>query len=147
MSTNIMSLDVLWHEYDMLKQASKKLNYASVNDFVKAAALKVSKDTVTNDNITELRQTSTSFNNYAVESLGNFVASQHESKSALTKLSTMLEFDDSFDITVQMFFNTNDKLYNLHNFKSSTLQESLKYHKCLKYANAFYVKHDYSLQQ
>lgn len=90
---------------------------------------------------------STKFNNYAVESLGNFVASQHESKSALTKLATMLEFDDNFDITIQMFFNTNDKLYNLHNFKSSTLQESLKYHKCLKYAHAFYVKHDYSLQQ
>jgi uncharacterized protein (DUF1778 family) len=64
MSTNIMSLDVLWHEYDMLEQASKKLNYASVNDFVKAAALKVAKDTVTNDNITELRQTNLNMHNY-----------------------------------------------------------------------------------
>jgi uncharacterized protein (DUF1778 family) len=59
-----MSLDVLWHEYDMLEQASKKLNYASVNDFVKAAALKVAKDTVTNDNITELRQTNLNMHNY-----------------------------------------------------------------------------------
>lgn len=64
MSTDIMSFDFQWHEYDMLEQASKILKYASVNDFVKAAALKAAKAAVTNNNTTELRQTNLNMHDY-----------------------------------------------------------------------------------